>query len=221
MQTDLAEELTSGTYTLADAARYTAAHYNTTRRWLRSRASLYAQTTHQAENCVSTPVSFLELVELKLVRDLREAGLSLQKIRLARERMCEDFGWDYPLAQGQLLTDGRDIFVRIADTIGDAQLLEIFRSQYYHKQVLLPFLKQLDYQGTTGVATRWRPGENISIDPFVHMGRPVVSATGVATSVVYDAWVAHERETAMVADLFGLENAQVLSAVQYETALMN
>lgn len=74
--------------------------------------------------------SFLDLVQLKVAKTLREAGISLQKIRKAIIYLKKNFpDVEKPLAEMKFLTDGETIFVLtkdknvILDTLSEGQMV--------------------------------------------------------------------------------------------------
>lgn len=72
--------------------------------------------------------SFDDLVKLALVKSLREAGLSLQKIRKGIASLRKRFREEDPLSGELLVTDGRGLFRRtkndqLADVLAGDQLV--------------------------------------------------------------------------------------------------
>lgn len=83
--------------------------------WVRSgliRASVYdPPDRHQG---VGRIWSFRDLIAVRTVARLREAGVSLQGIRRAVEALREDGGAPDALARSRLVTDGNDVYL-VAD----------------------------------------------------------------------------------------------------------
>lgn len=75
-------------------------------------------------------LSFRDLMELRSVQLFLEQGLSLQAIRRAIEKAVECFGMERPLSTQRFRTDGRTIFLEVAQETGEAQLLDLKRDQY-------------------------------------------------------------------------------------------
>jgi DNA-binding transcriptional MerR regulator len=61
--------------------------------------------------------SFRDLVALKVAAELREAGVSLQSLRLVTDRLRAMADADNPLAETYLVTDGRDVWERRGDEL--------------------------------------------------------------------------------------------------------
>jgi DNA-binding transcriptional MerR regulator len=59
--------------------------------------------------------SFTDLVKLRVVVELRKAGLSLQKIRRSLDVLREEHPGSDALAMKKIITDGSDVFVTTSD----------------------------------------------------------------------------------------------------------
>lgn len=76
--------------------------------------------------------SFIDLVQLKVAKTLKDKGLSVQKIRKSINYLKKGFPEiDQPLAEKRLITDGETIFVltenkqAILDTLSEGQLVMV------------------------------------------------------------------------------------------------
>jgi DNA-binding transcriptional MerR regulator len=54
--------------------------------------------------------TFRDIVQLRVAKHLRDAGLSLQKLRKAQERLQQVHGPETPFGDTYLVTNGRDVF---------------------------------------------------------------------------------------------------------------
>lgn len=61
--------------------------------------------------------SFRDLVALRVARELRDAGISLQGLRKVVAVLREQEGVEHPLASTWLVTDGHDVFIRRGDEV--------------------------------------------------------------------------------------------------------
>jgi len=52
----------------------------------------------------------MDIVQLRVAKRLREAGISLQGLRQVQQRLRQERNLDAPLAETYLLTNGRDVF---------------------------------------------------------------------------------------------------------------
>jgi predicted RNase H-like HicB family nuclease len=60
--------------------------------------------------------NFVDLVQLRVLKVLRDQGLSLQRIRKALAYLRKNFPTDRPLADLRLLTDGETVFSMVQDS---------------------------------------------------------------------------------------------------------
>ncbi len=60
--------------------------------------------------------SFTDVVQLKVIKRLRDAGMSLPKIRAAMEALASQLGSDTPLSDITVLVDGSGIFAAKSPT---------------------------------------------------------------------------------------------------------
>jgi DNA-binding transcriptional MerR regulator len=86
--------------------------------------------------------TLLDVLELKLIRRLREAGLSLQKIRQALIILYELSDDPAPLAELDVLTDGHRVLIRRSDE----QLLDPLAQQFVLRFPLADLLAEIQAQ---------------------------------------------------------------------------
>ncbi len=144
-------------------------------------------------------LGFRDLMELRFVTSFREAGLSLQAIRLALRRACEIIGHDHPFATERFRTDGENMFLELAVETEDPALIDLKRNQYAIHRMIEPSFKDIDFD--QGVAARWWPlGQRagVVLDPKRTFGMPIDSGSGVPTDTLYAALktLGSEREVA-------------------------
>ncbi len=80
-------------------------------------------------------------------------------------------------------------------------------------------LSGIEYDRLTDLALLWRIAKGVAIDPRVAKGKPVVGATGIHTWVIAKQLQANGGDAALIADLFGLSEGQVLDAARFEDQL--
>lgn len=212
-----------GLYTCSEAARYTSISTANIRRWV------FGYAAHGADHFgLWTPeLSFLDenllgfhdLLEVRFVHALRQHGVSLQAIRSASRQAAELFDQRYPFTCRRFQTDGRDIFATVLDETGDEALLDLVKRQYAFKQVIKPSLYEgIDYT-VEGSAQRWYPlkrSKAVVLDPARNFGKPVLTAVGIDTATLYQAFQAEGQNSKRVAMLFEIPIAAVDAAVTYE-----
>lgn len=119
-------------------------------------------------------------MELRFVASFREAGLSLQAIRLALQRAREIVGHDHPFATERFRTDGKNMFLELADEAGDPTLIDLRRNQYAIHRMLKPSFRDIEFED--GLAARWWPlghRKRVVVDPTRSFGTPIDDGSGV------------------------------------------
>ena len=81
-----------------------------------ARTGLIVPSMQQAQGSGSQRVySFTDVVQLKVIKNLLDAGMSLKKIRSAVEILREEMDSEQPLADVTLLSDGKTIYAAHSD----------------------------------------------------------------------------------------------------------
>ncbi len=230
--------LGTGIYSRPDAARLLGMSPDRLRRWvggytywLRDHAGQDKSRRRQGPvvNAVlrvigrSMALSFLELMELRVVKALVDRDVSLQHVRRAAGLAADRFQTRHPFASRRVFTDGRHIFSAVSDE-QDAPNIVKWTSAEIDQVVAGPvfdqFLSEIEFDQTTSLATRWWPlGREVPIilDPAISFGAPVIVGTGVRTSTLDRLARASSTRDAAIA--FEVELAQAHAAVDFERAL--
>lgn len=166
--------------------------------------------------------SFLDLVDLIIVREFLNRGFKLPTLRKALDEAREYLGTPH-LGRNVFFTSGnQEIILQLPEdgvmiallTGGQAAIPEITRS----------LSDKLEFEDVTefGFAKRWYPrGMNgrIVIDPEISFGRPTLVGRGVATNNIYDLFLGEKKEVEPVANWFNIPVLEVRAAVQFEHSL--
>lgn len=226
-----------GIYSRADAARLLRMSPARLRRWVSGytywlRGATTTRSRRQRPPVIKTDlpvihdviaISFLELMELRVVKAVVDAGVSLQHVRSAAQLAADRFGTDHPFASRRVFTDGRAIFSAVSED-ADAPNVVKWRAdeidQVIAGGVFQQFLQEIEFDEVTSLAERWWPmGRTIAVvlDPRVAFGAPIVEGTAVRTSVV--ARLAREVSLDAAAVAYEIERRQAEAAVQFESRL--
>ena len=168
-------------------------------------------------------LSFVELMELRVVKALVDRGLSLQHVRRAAAVAAETFHTAHPFASRRVYTDGARVFATLAAGPTTPDLIALTRRdvlQVIAGGIFEPFLDEIDFDETTAYASRWWPlGRQVPIvlDPRVAFGAPVIAGTRLRTTLI--AGLAHETTEPAVADTYIVGVAAVRAAVRFESML--
>lgn len=163
-------------------------------------------------------LSYLELVEVAFVATFRQMGVSLTRIRKARDYLAQTFHAEYPLATRRFKTEGTHILMELREGEGmreiDQLVLADQSGQLAWEDLIGERFLEFDYEEE--LAVRWHVaglGTPIIIDPRVSFGAPTVG--GIATWAIKGRWQAQES-VAEIADDFHLAEEQVRQALTFE-----
>ena len=227
----LPELLGKGLYTIPETARLVGLHSSRVRRWADGYSFVYS-TRYGERRTQSAPVvsqdiprirrkralSFLELVEIRMVSAFLKHGVKLGTIRKAAIRARQKLQTDHPFAYKRFKTDGRGIFLELAEESEEyLSLLELASGQYVLPVILNDYLKQVEFDRCTNMAIQWWPlgkSKPIVIDPGVAFGAPVIAGTRLRVSAILAALRIGESRRA-VGDWYGVTRAQVAAAVTF------
>jgi uncharacterized protein (DUF433 family) len=167
-----------------------------------------------------TYLGFRDLMELRTAHAFMEAGVSAIMIRRAIEEATRFVDDERPLSTTRFRTDGRSIFLEIADESGDAKLLDLFRRQYAFKQILEASLRGVDFEGIA--PSRWWPAsreQRILVDPDRSFGQPIDADSGVPTASLVAAARA-EGSAEAAARIWQVPLQSVKRAIRFEDEVL-
>lgn len=209
-----------GVYTIPEAARLLKTPGRTLYNWVRGyhargreRTVAPMFTADHPELVAEHILTFVDLVEMHVVRSLRVHGVSLRTIRAAASILSQRFDTRHPFAVQGLRTDGKNVFLK-----GEGGTEELGPYQFVFEAVIEPFLKQLEYHD--GVASLlWPIGKGrVALDPQRNFGKPIVHRGAVPTYPLYQMRKAGESPE-RIARWFGANVEAVNCAVEYEYGL--
>lgn len=179
--------LGKGVYTPREAARLVGTNAQQVLRWTRGSGPTepLLKAHYQFLDDDITEISFLDLVEVRVVAAMRRADISLQSIRFAISFAQEKFDIERPLASQTFKTDGTEILMEAVEKDGEyVSLSKIRPGQKVFREIIAQSLSDLEYEGDT--VARWRPKHfsRIVLDPNRHFGDPILDQYGVSTSII-------------------------------------
>src|SRR5207245_2653193 len=110
-------------------------------------------------------ISFLDLIDVFVAGQLREHGVTLQTLRRVYAHLADELKTRHPFSRQELLSDGNTVFMRGMDQKGQEELTEVLTKQKVFPQIILPFLKKIDYNAASKLAERWHIAPQVVIDP--------------------------------------------------------
>jgi uncharacterized protein (DUF433 family) len=217
-----------GIYSVPEASRLTGVRAARIRRWLVGYSYKTFVGTH-----ISKPVfqkelqpidgevalSFLDLIEIRVVNSLRQQNISWKSIRLAEQHAREIFGVDHPFATKKFKTDGRSIFTNLKKKHGEQSLIDLAENQFTFRRFVEPQLKDIEFDPKLQ-AVRWWPlgmRRQVLLDPQRGFGQPIIPA-GVPTSILARAFK-RENSAEIVAKWYEIDLKAVRDAVEFEQKL--
>ena len=224
----MSELVGKGLYSAREAAHIIRVPANKLRRWMFGYQSKGVDYAGLWEREIREPgvISFHDLLELKLVYEFRQHGLSLPVIREAARIAREEFHTSYPFARQHFHTDGKRVFLEAAEQV-NVHLVDVISKQYVMDKVYRPsFLASIDYS-SLGDAERWypmnddhHPDKSIVLDPQRAFGKPILTESGVSTRILYDAYRLAEPVEVIAAN-YAISPEAVKQAVLYESRLQD
>ena len=167
-------------------------------------------------------ISFLELVELAYIAGMLESGASWPKVHAAMRAAAQMLPNElHPFAHQEWFADPAGIYLRLGKKHGERTLIEMAEGlQYTMEGLLRTYLRQLQFNPSTGLADVWAPlGENrpILIDPQRSFGLPIVTS-GVRTDILFGHYDAGDKITE-IAGWYDVPETEVEAAIDFEERL--
>ncbi len=181
------EILGHGVYTPREAARLVGETPQQVLRWTRGSGPsdpLWPAYYQFIDD--STEISFLDLVEIRVVSAMRKSGISLQSIRYAIDFAQEKLNVAHPLSSREFKVDGSEILMDAIENDGEYISLSKKRpGQKVFREIVRQSLNDLEYDGD--YVSRWRPRnhKSVVIDPSRNFGDPILDSFGISTSMLH------------------------------------
>ncbi|QWT20005.1 hypothetical protein KPL74_19925 [Bacillus sp. NP157] len=213
-----------GVYTFFDAARYIGASTRDLRRWVRAYHPI-ARTGPRAPLWESEllpwrrkGLGFHDLIELRYVQAMREAGAGMPLIRRTMELGRSYLGVTHPLSCERFAPYAERI-VAEASASSRGRLEPCVRDQILSDFANGRLREGLDVEGPERIA-RWFPlpsSRMIVLDPNRRAGDPILAEAGVPTIAIAAAYHADNQDARFVAWQFEITEEEVNVAVDFET----
>ncbi|WP_146842681.1 DUF433 domain-containing protein [Cellulomonas composti] len=186
-------------YTLTEAARIVRVPAATLHNWARGyvfkdvdghqRSSPALVTTTRGGRGAVVP--FVGLSEAYVLAAFRAAGVPMQRIRPALERLEHEFGMHAALSSEQLKTDGAEVLWQYRDRDDDGDVIDslvVVRSgQPVFKEVVEQFLQTITYRdGRVALIRLPQYPTPVIVDPRRNFGAPTVESRGIRVADILD-----------------------------------
>jgi uncharacterized protein (DUF433 family) len=214
--------LTRPVYGMSQVDWILSLHPGTARRWIDgyTRRGMEYPPVVRLEPSGDEVVTWGEFTEARLLSEFRDAGVPIQRMRPAVERLRDHFGTQYPLALARpwLDTAGKELVLSVQEEVNLDKKLLLVVVRNDQLVLTLPtdnFVKSADFD-QHGVVRRMRPVTSLDavwLDPLRQFGDPVVRS--VPTEVIAEQVRAGER-ISTIAELYELSDEEVEQAIAYE-----
>ena len=210
----------TGIYTTPEVAKILGLPRGKVKRWLKDYwvTKFSGGGIHYSDGeGIEQVTNFHTLIEFFTFYQLREKGVSAQKIVAAHNILADIFKTQYPFATSNILTDGEKVLFEgaIGEIIKADKTLQI-----YINQVIEPFCERIEFDKNS-LANRFFPmgkDHDVIIDPKRKFGQPVVGETNVLTETVFSLFRAGEPVD-IIANLYDLKISQVEDAINFHTRI--
>jgi len=223
------EILNTPLYAIREAARFLSLHPGKLRRWLEGAtvAGRFYPPVLRSKPTESDTVTWAEFVEAGFLREYRAARVSLHHMRPIIEAMRREFNVTYPLAHFKPLIDpaNRQLVFELQEQLGLEDDLRLVRRRGDSWQIqwapaVEAFLHKVVFDDR-GIAQRMHPlGKEspVVIDPEMTFGIPQIR--GVRTETISHAFGVDRKSERAIAREWGLSEAEVKAALQWEFNVM-
>lgn len=167
-------------------------------------------------------VPFLGLVEGLVLNAFRRAGVPLQRIRPALDRLDQELGLRHALASDRLTTDGAEVlydYGAVLDPEGIGELVTVRSGQRVFAPVVREYLRRIRYAGDHWAEQVELPGYAVArvvVDLRLAHGRPVLEPARIPVEDILHRWIAGDSMGELAGD-FGLGGAEVEDVIRAAT----
>ena len=219
-------------YMLHEASRYTGVPSNTLSTWVSGRSYTTESGIRHSTALIIRPanseglLSFTNLIEAHVLNAIRRKyTVAMPRVRKALDFLARKFDSKHPLAEHDFETDGVDLFVeKFGELINVSQ-----GGQLAMIEILRAYLKRIerDEQGLarqlfpfTRIASNGHLDEPkiVAINPRIAFGKPVISGTGIPTSIIAERYKTGES-ISEIADDYGRKQIEIEEAIRCEFEL--
>lgn len=222
LETDAAvDKFQAGLYTQSEASRYLGLPNSTFRNWARGYHVVIGGrevkgppviTAVPAARWREPNIPFVGLAEGYALAAIRRAGVPLQRVRPALERLDRELGLQHALASRRMYTDGAEVLFDYAAATGGEEeaavreLVVVRDGQRVFVEAVADSLQRIVF-GADGIATAVPlPGferARLVADVARSFGQPIFTDGGARLEDVLSLFAA-ERDVSVVAEEYGL-----------------
>lgn len=213
-------ELGIGVYTLPDLASILNLKYYKVQRLLneywdkRLANNLNSNYSWTVEN--NKAVSFHTLVEFYIYFQLKESGVSTQRILKAHKELSKTYETPFPFAKSEILDAINCFGKKIVFQLNHEDIIDLDSTKQLNLKFIKNFMKKLDFD-KNNLAERLYPlGKRnaVIVDPKHQFGQPTIKGTNIFPDTIYNLYKSKESKK-FIAASFDLSLKQINDAIEY------
>lgn len=209
-------------YTPAEVATFLGVPVETIRRWAGPSSGVReAVITAAPGRPRHARIPFVGLAEAYTLRAIREAGVSLQRIRPALERLDAELGLAHALASQRLYTDGSEVLLDVAQraegqvSLAGKQLVVVRNGQHVFHEVVAEYLRRITFEGGYAqvIPLPAYADARVVVDSRRSFGQPIFESSGVRLADALSLFRAGEP-LATVSEEYGVPETELEAALR-------
>ena len=205
--------LGEGVYLTSDVAEILQLPYPKVRRWIIELwdAKFSEKEKYSFGDSNNRAVNFYTLIEFFTFYQLRQQGVSSQKVQNAHRIISKELKTKYPFATN-IRTDGKEIWYEYLDELINAN----GKQQMDIKGILEPFLHKIEF-GKNNLAELFFPvdkSKNVVVDPKRQFGQPIITGRNLRIETIKKMYEGGESKK-NICLLYDLKPSAVDDALRY------
>lgn len=163
-------------------------------------------------------LSFTDLIELWFVKQFRDHGVPLHKIRSTYAHQAKELDCPHPfLRKNHWIVVGKAITT--VDVANDVEaIIEPTSAQLYLDQIVIDVGNKIEFDDQD-FARCWFPlGKDrpIIVDPAMRHGEPTIKGHRLGTKDVFRLWKAEEQDVNLVCEAYEITEEEARAAIEWE-----
>lgn len=200
-------------YTIPEAAQFARLSPSTVRRWFKGRDGRppVREPAYKSSQGLQY-LSFLDLVEVRVVGWLYELKVDWKKVRLGYKYATDELQIERPFARADICSDGQSVYIERAAK----PLIDLAASNGQQvSEFIRQHVEQFEFDSKTKAALRWHISEGVLIDPARSFGQPIALNSGLPADMLYNAYKANGRDAHLVGSWYDVPASDVLQCARF------
>ncbi|TNE68558.1 DUF433 domain-containing protein [bacterium] len=199
-------DIGTGIYTLKDAELLLDIPMHRMSRWLNTywNNRFATETLYTRKESGTRYFNFYTLIELNVVSQMREMGLTFKEIEKAHQTLSKNFGSPFPFAHHDLYYNKNWIYILTEQGIAKAD----DTLQFGFQDLIKPYAHRIDFDEREKLAKALflNDAKDIVAQPDIQFGEPVIAGTRIKALDIYSYFKAGETIKSLAEDFHVTEN---------------